>query len=221
MANEGRIFLLSPAFCGGRRARMLLRDGSHLDIAQRLRAGELTLGEAFSFMSGLYFRGKLTYARRFGQVLDAGLSSLVITPSRGLLDPASRIDVAALLEFAAAEVALDNPQYRAPLDRDAAELRARVGPRMPIVLLGSIATGKYADVLAPWFGDRLYFPTAFVGRGDMSRGGLLLRSSASGDELSYEPLLDGVRPRGERPPRLTPLVPRPVRLLRARARTRS
>ena len=38
----------------------------------------------------------------------------------------------------------------------------------------------------------------------MSRGGLMLRSAASGDELEYGPLTAGVRPRGPRPPKLDP-----------------
>ena len=168
-----------------------------MPIAVRLHQGELTLGDAFAFMSGLYFRGKLTYGRAFGH-------SLVITPSRGLMDPESPIDAALIHEFAATEVSLDNPVFRAPLERDAAALAARVGDTASIVLLGSVATGKYVDVLAPSLGDRLRYPAAFVGRGDMSRGGLLLRSAASGEELIYEPLTSGVRVRGARPPRLEP-----------------
>ena len=82
-------FLLSPAFCSGRRAAILRRDGSTLDIAARLSAGTLTLGEAFAFLSGLYFRGKLTYATAFAAANgpdDRG-EVLVITPTRGLLRP--------------------------------------------------------------------------------------------------------------------------------------
>jgi hypothetical protein len=101
-------------------------------------------------------------------------------------------------------VSEDNAGYRVPLDRDAARLAARIGARTPVVLLGSIATGKYVDVLAPVFGDRLRYPPAFIGRGDMSRGGLLLRHAAAGQELDYEPLQRGVRPRGPRPPKLDP-----------------
>ena len=56
------------------------------------------------------------------------------------------------------------------------------------MLLGSIASDKYLDVLAPALGGRLHYPPAFIGRGDMSRGGLLLRSAASGVELDYAPL---------------------------------
>ena len=65
MAAKPAMFLLSPAYCGGRRASYLMRPGSALPLAQRLCAGTLTLGEAFAFMSGLYFRGKLAYATRF------------------------------------------------------------------------------------------------------------------------------------------------------------
>jgi hypothetical protein len=179
---------------------------------QRLGRGELTLGEAFAFMSGLYFRGKLAYAHRFGRADAEAISIFVITPSRGLQDPGIVVDRTVLEEFAAVDVSPDNPTYRVPLDRDAAALAVRVGSETPVVLLGSIATGKYADVLAPWFGARLQFPSAFIGRGDMSRGGLLLRSAASGQELSYESVRLGERPRGMRPPRLSPLNSESTRL---------
>ncbi|HEX5069348.1 MAG TPA: hypothetical protein VFV78_03965 [Vicinamibacterales bacterium] len=199
-----RIFLLSPAFCGGRRAAILLRPGSQVPIARKLQAGGLTLGEAFSFLSGLYFRGKLTYAQTFGTAPDRGAGTLVITPSRGLMRPDTLIDAELLREFAAADVSTENSIYRVPLDRDASMLLARVRASTPIVLLGSIATGKYVDVLAPWFGKRLLYPSAFVGRGDMSRGGLLLRHAKAGEELAYERLEIGVRPRGPRPAKLDP-----------------
>ena len=103
------VFLLSPAYCGGRRAKMLLNPASRMTLARDLREGRLSLG----------------------------------------------------------------------------------------------AAGKYVDVLEPFFGGRLYFPSAFVGRGDMSRGGLMLRASRSGVELEYAPITQGQRPRGRRPPKLT------------------
>lgn len=199
-----RIFLLSPAFCGGRRSAILLRTGSDVPIAVRLQTGALTLGEAFSFLSGLYFRGKLTYARRFARARSDDVATLVITPSRGLMPADTIIDAALLREFAAAEVSENNVGYRRPLERDATRLAARIGTRTPVVLLGSIATGKYVDLLAPIFGNRLRYPPAFIGRGDMSRGGLLLRHAAAGHELDYEPLEHGIRPRGPRPPKLDP-----------------
>ena len=73
---------------------------------------------------------------------------------------------------------------------------------MAFVLLGSIASGKYVDVLLEVFGSRLCFPAEFAGRGDMSRGGLMLRCVASGEELGYVPLV-GAERHGKRPPKLT------------------
>jgi hypothetical protein len=72
------------------------------------------------------------------------------------------------------------------------------------VLLGSVATGKYVDVIVQSFGRQLHFPSSFIGRGDMSRGGLLLRHAAGGVELDYSVLEPNVKRRGPRPPRLDP-----------------
>jgi hypothetical protein len=191
------VFLLSPAYCGGRRASILLNPKSPAVTSRELRAGQLSLGRAFAFMSGLYFRGKLSYAQRFGD-------ALVITPTRGLQDPDRPFTLALLREFAVGDVSLDNPEYRSALERDVITLSTRIGRKAQVVLLGSVASGKYVDVLLPILGDRLRYPISFVGRGDMSRGGLLLRSAASGEELEYGPLTAGVRPRGPRPPKLDP-----------------
>lgn len=199
MSSASTVFLLSPAFCGGRRAAILLNPQSPAVPARELRAGALSLGHAFAFMSGLYFRGKLTYAERFGR-------AFVITPTRGLQPPSLPFSLALLHEFAVGDVSLDNPIYRGALERDVAALGERLGRRTRVVLLGSVASGKYVDVLSPILGDRLRYPTSFVGRGDMSRGGLLLRSAASGEELEYGPLTAGVRPRGPRPLKLDPLT---------------
>jgi hypothetical protein len=54
------------------------------------------------------------------------------------------------------------------------------------------------------FGPRLHFPADFVGRGDMSRGGLMLRCVTEGRELEYAPILGATR-RGARPPKLARL----------------
>ena len=199
------LFLLSPAFCGGRRAQMLLRSGATSDLAGRLHGGRLTLGEAFAFMSALYFRGKLAYARAFA----APDSTFVITPTRGLLSPDAIVSAALLHEFAAVDVNLDEPRYRKPLERDLAALAARGGVHDRVVLLGSVATGKYAEILATTFGSRLHYPASFIGRGDMSRGGLLLRSARSGSELEYAVLDTTVKRRGPRPPKLPRQAPRP------------
>jgi hypothetical protein len=191
------VFLLSPAYCGGRRAAILLNAKSDAVTAREFRAGRMSLGRAFAFMSGLYFRGKLSYAERFGD-------ALVITPTRGLQPATLPFNLALLREFAVGDVSLENPDYRRALERDARALSRQVGQTGQVVLLGSVASGKYVDVLLPILGDRLRFPIDFIGRGDMSRGGLLLRAAASGVELPYQALTTGVRPRGPRPPKLDP-----------------
>ncbi len=88
--------------------------------------------------------------------------------------------------------------------RSARALLAEIGPDCDVVLLGSIASPKYVDVLTAIFGERLLFPIDFVGRGDMSRGGLLLRHARDGVELDYVPVLGAAR-HGSRPPKLPPL----------------
>jgi hypothetical protein len=203
--SASRVFLLSPAYCGGRRASYLLRTGSTLPLAVRLADGTLTLGEAFAFMSGLYFRGKLAYSRAFavapeGVELEGGI--FVITPNAGLRSPDTRVTVEAIRGFAGVDVSADNPGYRRPLERSAHALAAEIG-ETPVVLLGSIASPKYVDVLLDIFGERLLFPQEFVGRGDMSRGGLLLRCAAAGQQLTYVPVAGAVR-KGTRPPKLDP-----------------
>lgn len=198
-----QLFLLSPAYCGGRRATMLLRPDSGMELAQRLRAETLTLGAAFAFMSGLYFRGKLSYATRFGRLNGAASgATLVITPTRGLQPPDLPVSPRLLHEFASVDISEDDARYRGALERDVADLSARLPPEARVILLGSVATGKYVDVLGPVLGPRLLYPSPFVGRGDMSRGALLLRSVTAGVELEYAPLQAGTRPRGPRPPRL-------------------
>jgi hypothetical protein len=199
------VFLLSPAYCGGRRATILLRPGSSLAIARRLHDHALTLGEAFTFMSGLYFRGKITYARTF-----APDSTLVITPTRGLQSPDLLVTADLLREFAEVDISSDDVRYRRPLERDLDSLASRIPADAQVVLLGSVATGKYVDVLVRWLGRRLYYPSSFIGRGDMSRGGLLLRHAASGVELDYSVLEPGERRRGPRPPKLDPATRAPA-----------
>ena len=199
-----RIFLLSPAHCGGLRARMVLSERASFDLAQRVRVGGgAPLGEVFSFLSGLYFRGKLTYARAFANPLDGHAGVFVITPTDGLRPDDEPVDLARLRRFASVDIAGDDPRYREPLDRDARQLARRIGPAGEVVLLGSIATGKYVEPLLAVLGERLRFPADFVGRGDMSRGGLLLRSARAGTELAYVGVRDAVR-RRPRPPRLPP-----------------
>jgi hypothetical protein len=208
MGHMARIFLLSPANCAGLRARMVLAARARFDLAERLRQGSgVPLGDVFSFVSGLYFRGKLAYARAFAAppaALPAGLGTLVITPGAGLWPADRPITLAELRAFARVQIDASNPRYRRPLTEHAAALARHVPQDCEVVLLGSIASDKYVETLAGVFGARLTFPLAFVGRGDMSRGGLLLRCVAAGRELDYAPVLGAVR-RGPRPPRLVPL----------------
>ena len=200
-----RIFLLSPAHCGGERARLVLSERAAFDLARRVRAGAgAPLGEVFSFLSGLYFRGKLSYARAFARPPDGDAGVLVITPSDGLRPADEPVNLEGLRRFASVDIGGDDPRYRTPLDRDARHLARRIGAEGEVVLLGSIATGKYVDPLLTVLGERLRFPADFVGRGDMSRGGLLLRCARAGTELAYVGVRDAVR-RGPRPPRLAPL----------------
>jgi hypothetical protein len=207
--ETSRIFLLSPANCGGNRGRMLLSEKASFDLAMRVRSQQgAPLGEVFSFVSGLYFRGKLTYARAFARPADpespvSGAGVFVITPSAGLRSPDTPITVAALRGFAGVDVSSDNPKYRGPLESSARALAADIGSGCQAVLLGSIASAKYVDVLLGVFGERLVFPADFVGRGDMSRGGLMLRSAHTRQELAYIPVAGAVR-HGVRPPKLDP-----------------
>ena len=195
------VFLLSPAYCGGRRAAILLRPGSELPIARRLHEESLSLGEAFSFMSGLYFRGKITYARAFAAT---PASTLVITPTRGLQSPDLVVTSDLLHEFAGVDISSDDVRYSEPLERDLQALAAGIPADARVVLLGSVATGKYVDILVRWLGERLHYPPSFIGRGDMSRGGLLLRHAASGVELDYSVLDPRTGRHGPRPPKLDP-----------------
>jgi hypothetical protein len=213
MAGEvtsSRVFLLSPANCGGRRARMVMGERASFDLAQRLRTRSgAPIGEVFAFLSGLYFRGKLAYGRAFAQPPDplspiSGAGVFVITPTAGLRPVDTLVTIDALRAFGRVDVAVDNPRYRKPLETSARALAADVGPDCDVILLGSIASPKYVDVLQSIFGQRLLFPADFVGRGDMSRGGLMLRSVAAGEELRYIAVAGAVR-NGQRPPKLAPL----------------
>jgi hypothetical protein len=196
-----RVFLLSPANPGGARARMVMNERADFELAIRLRLEGAPLGEVFGFISGLYFRGKSAYSRAFAAPPPGVAGSLVITAGRGLLAQETLIGFGDLLEIAAVPIDLAEPRYREPLERDALHLYETISPDCQIVLLGSIATPKYLEPLLDIFGSRLLFPSEFVGRGDMSRGGLMLRCVRDGVELDYIPACSAVR-RGRRPPRL-------------------
>lgn len=195
-----KVFLLSPARVGGARANLLLNPEATFPLALRFRREGLSLADVFAFTSGLYFRGKILYARRFTES-DAPRSAIrVITANAGLLDPEQVVTPEQLRAFGTVDITADDPRYYEPLRRDADALAAMLEPDGLAVLLGSIATAKYRDVLLASFTQRLVFPADFVGRGDLSRGGLMLRAARIGVELRYVSALGAVF-RGRRPPR--------------------
>ena len=194
-----RVFLLSPANCNGERARWVLKRNAGSDLALRLRSAEgVPLGEVFSFLSALYFRGKLAYARAFARPPADGQGVLIITPTAGLLPHDVSVRVSRIRGFARVPIDKKNQLYRRSLLRTVRKLAADVGPECEIVLLGSIASGKYLDILTRVLGDQLRVPADFVGLGDMSRGALLLRCVREQRELDYIPAA-GLSLRGPKP----------------------
>jgi hypothetical protein len=180
---------------------MLMREAAAFDLAVRVRQGVATIGEIYTFVSGLYFRGKMAYAEAFRASAPEIPSALIIVPGVGLIPPETIVTVAQLNASAEVSVHQDNQIYRDALLSAASLLDQSAGPACSYVLLGSVASGKYTEPLLKIFGERLLFPSDFVGRGDMSRGGLMLRRAYSGVELPYIPVQGAVR-RGARPPKL-------------------
>jgi hypothetical protein len=206
--NPPRVFLLSPARLDGERGKLLFQPRALFPVARALRTREgCAIGDVFRFVSGLYFRGKLAYANAFARAPEgvdwmAG-GSLVITQNRGLIPPRTRICLEHLEAFGSTDIHVNEMSFRKPFERDARLVAGALGKDGEVVLLGSIASAKYVDVLLEVFGERLLFPKDFVGRGDMSRGGLLLRSVDAKAELDYTKVQGAVR-HGVRPPKLTP-----------------
>lgn len=184
---------------------MLTNPTATSELARKLRSSQgAPLGDVFAFTSSLYFRGKLAYALALTPADEQSSRIRVITTNRGLcshLDTVTRDD---LLAFGDIDLAAGDDRYLGPLQRDAEQLAQTLPAETNVVLLGSIATGKYVDTLVAIFGERLLFPAEFVGRGDMSRGGLLLRHARVGQPLAYVPVSGAVR-RGKRPPKLDKL----------------
>lgn len=183
---------------------MLLREEASFPLAQAFRNEGAAIGEVFRFISGLYFRGKLAYAEAFADAPACVAPALIITPGEGLVTPDTFITRADLERSASIPIEGDDPRYREPLERHARQLAAAAAG-CQIVLLGSVATPKYLDPLLTAFGERLVFPEEFVGRGDMSRGGLMLRAAQARQELTYIQALGAIK-RGKRPPKLGPAV---------------
>ena len=152
-----------------------------------------------AWLSALYFRGKLAYARAFADPSPGAASALVMAPGLGLHPPEALIGVAHLTAMGNTEV--ESAEFVRQLRADANRIKKELRADTEIVLLGSIASGKYVDTLIDVFGARLVFPAEFVGRGDMSRGGMMLRAARAGEPLAYAMLAGAVR-RGKRPPKL-------------------
>ncbi len=194
------IFLISPANLAGQRAAIVFNPAATFPLARQLRSAEgAALGDVYSFVSGLYFRGKRAYAEAFGRPPPGLSGGLVISPSEGLRFLHEPVTVARLRSWADIAIDEDNPRFTGPLIEHAAALDRALGHSTRFVLLGSVATDKYVRPLTGVFGDRLLFPPVFVGRGDMSRGSLMLRAARSGSELEYAPVR-GARVHAERPP---------------------
>jgi len=201
-----RIFLLSPVNAAGVRAKMIASDRAKFQLAVQLREQGLPLGDVFSFISGLYFRGKMAYANAFGGASSITPSAYVIMAGRGLIPPHTIVRQEDLKKLSEVPIDHRNARFREPLERDASALLKTLGPDCEVVLLGSIATPKYVEPLLGIFGERLLFPSEFVGRGDMSRGGLMLRCARENVQLTYVPVANAQR-HGPRPPKL----PKPPR----------
>lgn len=182
--------LLSPARLNGQRGRLLLRPEADFELARRLRSpGGAPLAEVFSFVSGLYFRGKAAYAAAFASSQNERPAAFVMTAGGGLCPLNESVDVQRLTRWADVAIGENNPHFTAPLYRHASELASAHGANARFVLLGSVATKKYVTPLLEVFGERLLFPREFLGRGDMSRGALLLRAVRERRELEYGPVL--------------------------------
>ena len=198
-----RVFLLSPARIGGPRSTMLMREQAEFDLAILLREGTATIAEIYAFISGLYFRGKVAYADAFGAAPEGIPHALAMVPGMGMVPTETTLSFAQLEATAKIPVEAGNKAYSDPLLRDALRLNRQAGAHCQFVLLGSIATEKYTSPLLDVFGERLLFPSEFIGRGDMSRGGLMLRSAQAAEELAYVAVQGSVR-HGSRPPKLEP-----------------
>ena len=180
-----RVFLLSPANLNGLRAKQLASPRASFQAAELYRSEEgCPIGLAFAFMSALYFRGKITYALHFGGLEN----TFVITQGFGLVPPDWRLTPDRLERMKKVDIDVASRSYTKPLKDTANALAARIEDDTEVVLLGSVATGKYVDVLRPIFRDRMRFPLHFAGLGDMARGGLMLRAVRADKELPYTTL---------------------------------
>lgn len=179
------VFLLSPANVSGLRAKQLMSPRASFEAARLYQSEEgVPIALAFAFMSALYFRGKIAYALHFAEIENIR----IITAGFGLVPPDWRITPERMKVLSRTPIDARKRSYRKPLERDALALAEQIGDDAQVVLLGSVASGKYVDILWPIFGSRLRFPSAFAGLGDMARGGLMLRAVRADRELAYTTL---------------------------------
>jgi hypothetical protein len=195
-----RVFILSPARSDGVRAGYLANPKTSIAMGLELQANiKQPIGKVFTFLSGLYFRGKVAYAERFsasaGLAASPSVGAWVITSNQGLLPLHAPIGLDDLQSFSRTPIALGEPRYEEPLRRDLARLISDDNSATEYVLLGSVSTDKYTEALVSILGERVLFPVEFLGRGDMSRGALMLRQSRVGEELEYAPLAGILKPR--------------------------
>ena len=183
---SSKIFLLSPANLSGLRAKQLASPRAKFATALRYQSAEgVPIGDAFAFMSALYFRGKIAYARHFADPPDG---VLIITSGYGLVPPDWRITEERMKRMQKTDVDVAARNYTKPLREHARQLASMLADDAQVILLGSVATGKYVDVLKPILGPWLRFPRVFAGLGDMARGGLMLRAVRADKELEYTTL---------------------------------
>jgi hypothetical protein len=186
--SDEHIFLLSPANLNGKRGKMLFNPDARFELARALRSREgAALGDVYSFVSGLYFRGKVAYASRFAGG-GAPSRAWVMTPGGGLCELSEPVTMARLEGWQRVRISEHNPHFTAPLVRHLSTLADAVGAETDFVLLGSVASNKYVVPLLDLLGPRLLYPAQFEGLGDMSRGALLLRRAREGKELEYTPV---------------------------------
>src|SRR6476469_6145114 len=126
-SQRHRIFILSPASCGGERARILLREAATFDLVRRVRTPRgARIGGVFAFLSGLYFRGKLVYAMAFENPPPRMRGTFVITTDRGLIPPDTRVTARDLRDMGCQPIDAAHPGYHVPLSRSIASLAKKL-----------------------------------------------------------------------------------------------
>jgi hypothetical protein len=182
MIYSSSVFLISPANMSGIRGTRLLDEAGKTDVHARLKGEGVELGKLFTFVSSLYFRGKLAYGNAFGKTSSGRPGVYIITPGAGLISPETRVTQQELRAICRTEIDPNNELFCRPLDIRRLRETCK-GSRF--VLLGSIATPKYIEPLMRALDGDLFYPSAFLGRGDMSRGSLLLNCVRTQVELDY------------------------------------